>query len=832
MEEQSTSPDIGLLQQNGDGNAVVWYKKPNEKEQICEGETIKLERCDKQTNKEYENSDEEGKSSEDGKLQQKDPTVELTEDDLSEGSMSFFSSESEEENQHWSIFLQSLADKKRRKMLRILNFANKLSMRKQWSPQMPSLPYKCDSDVGTTVTGTVSPRFANTASMVEQSDLIYLCQLDEDGSGDGRTSEKEQVYIEESRKEEKQCEKQPRKEGKLLIGTPDEKGKPSEVLMKELSEKDPSEGSITSLSSDSNDESHRGSKSALSSSEKKRRSANILDTQAKKRLKQDTCEISWKEPEKSGSSGKRKQDSRDAEIDTDSKPVGCDVAQKKRKFGRAIDDTQLKMLGPLKLPELVKGLVATTESDPQVQKLNSHLSYINRKLMSQQAIEDLADDELSPSPPPIYNDLGIRVNTRDFRLRRKLSDRRQKIISHLIQTDPTFEAPPEYKPQKLYRKLYVPVKEYPCYNFIGPIIGPHGRTHKRLEKETGARIILRGKGSCKLDRAKKYKNVKAVEDEDLHVYIEADNQESMNVAVEMVEKLLVPVEEATNKAQLRELGEVNSSTRREETPLLASNVASACSTVSTSWFGGSVPPGPTHPWTGGRRALGGASLSSCSGKAQNIDESKLFVCFLPRSVDNNRLRGLFVPFGPLCEAVVVMDKTTGSSKGYGFVKYTSPRFAAEAVTRMNGYRIDGKVLLVRVAGCPPSAANVARKTRGPRSASHLQGYHDPASVPRVHASLFPENTPPVVDWEDPQGPVPPELPYPSFLKNNGSLMQTPVTGRLPAPPFGSSGRIEIFRCTGSQKGLGSQVQRYQPAPDSGLCSLQYFFRSPQFPFVR
>ncbi|KAJ6813375.1 nuclear pore complex protein NUP205 isoform X1 [Iris pallida] len=110
----------------------------------------------------------------------------------------------------------------------------------------------------------------------------------------------------------------------------------------------------------------------------------------------------------------------------------------------------------------------------------------------------------SPSPSPIYNDLRMRVNTRDFRLRRKLSDRRQKIISHLIQTDPTFEAPPEYKPQKMYRKLYIPVKEYPCYNFIGLIIGPHGCTHKRLEKETEARIILRGKGSCKLDRAKKY----------------------------------------------------------------------------------------------------------------------------------------------------------------------------------------------------------------------------------------------------------------------------------------------------------------------------------------
>ncbi|KAJ6827840.1 nuclear pore complex protein NUP205 isoform X2 [Iris pallida] len=108
---------------------------------------------------------------------------------------------------------------------------------------------------------------------------------------------------------------------------------------------------------------------------------------------------------------------------------------------------------------------------------------------------------------------------------------------------------------------------------------------------------------------------------------------------------------------------------QEETPLLAINVASACSTVSTSEdrnhggvssFGGPVPPRPTHPWTG-RTTL--RALSSCSGKAQNINESKLFVCFLPRSVDNNRLRGLFVPFGLLYEAVVVMGKITGSITG-------------------------------------------------------------------------------------------------------------------------------------------------------------------------
>ena len=50
------------------------------------------------------------------------------------------------------------------------------------------------------------------------------------------------------------------------------------------------------------------------------------------------------------------------------------------------------------------------------------------------------------------------------------------------------------EPQKLFKKLYVPVKEYPGYNFIGPIIGLRGNTQQRMQKETGAKIHVRGKG--------------------------------------------------------------------------------------------------------------------------------------------------------------------------------------------------------------------------------------------------------------------------------------------------------------------------------------------------
>ena len=39
--------------------------------------------------------------------------------------------------------------------------------------------------------------------------------------------------------------------------------------------------------------------------------------------------------------------------------------------------------------------------------------------------------------------------------------------------------------------------------------------------------------------------------------------------------------------------------------------------------------------------------------------------------------------------------------GYGFVKFADAASATQAVQHMNGYRLEGKVLAVRVAGKPP-----------------------------------------------------------------------------------------------------------------------------------
>ena len=46
-------------------------------------------------------------------------------------------------------------------------------------------------------------------------------------------------------------------------------------------------------------------------------------------------------------------------------------------------------------------------------------------------------------------------------------------------------------------KVFVPVKDFPEYNFVGRILGPRGMTAKQLEQETGCKIMVRGKGSMR-----------------------------------------------------------------------------------------------------------------------------------------------------------------------------------------------------------------------------------------------------------------------------------------------------------------------------------------------
>jgi RNA recognition motif-containing protein len=77
--------------------------------------------------------------------------------------------------------------------------------------------------------------------------------------------------------------------------------------------------------------------------------------------------------------------------------------------------------------------------------------------------------------------------------------------------------------------------------------------------------------------------------------------------------------------------------------------------------------------------------------------AKVYVGNLPFSVDDNQLKEMFAQYGEISEAVVIKDKFSGRSKGFGFVTFSSAESAEKAIAEMNGKDMQGRALKVNEA---------------------------------------------------------------------------------------------------------------------------------------
>ena len=76
---------------------------------------------------------------------------------------------------------------------------------------------------------------------------------------------------------------------------------------------------------------------------------------------------------------------------------------------------------------------------------------------------------------------------------------------------------------------------------------------------------------------------------------------------------------------------------------------------------------------------------------------KLFIGGLSFSTSNERLREVFAQVGVVESAEVVVDRVTGSSRGFGFVQMATGEAADAAVKKFNGHELDGRTLKVEHA---------------------------------------------------------------------------------------------------------------------------------------
>ena len=77
--------------------------------------------------------------------------------------------------------------------------------------------------------------------------------------------------------------------------------------------------------------------------------------------------------------------------------------------------------------------------------------------------------------------------------------------------------------------------------------------------------------------------------------------------------------------------------------------------------------------------------------------NKLFVGNLSFNTTENDLQDMFAAHGNVTETNLMMDRTTGRPRGFGFVTMSSDEEAQTAMGALNGHSVDGRALTVNIA---------------------------------------------------------------------------------------------------------------------------------------
>ena len=86
---------------------------------------------------------------------------------------------------------------------------------------------------------------------------------------------------------------------------------------------------------------------------------------------------------------------------------------------------------------------------------------------------------------------------------------------------------------------------------------------------------------------------------------------------------------------------------------------------------------------------------------------KLYVGNLNFEASEDQVRELFNTYGEVQEVKIVMDRFTGRSRGFAFVRYNTADSAAKAKDALNGQPFQGKTLVIDLA------RTEQREPRGP-----------------------------------------------------------------------------------------------------------------------
>lgn len=97
------------------------------------------------------------------------------------------------------------------------------------------------------------------------------------------------------------------------------------------------------------------------------------------------------------------------------------------------------------------------------------------------------------------------------------------------------------------------------------------------------------------------------------------------------------------------------------------------------------------------QALRNMELRNSASRAAPTLPCRLFVGGLSFDTHQDTLRAAFEEHGPVSDAVILQDRATGKSRGFGFVTMANFKDASKAIAALNGAQLDGRSLVVKVA---------------------------------------------------------------------------------------------------------------------------------------
>lgn len=84
---------------------------------------------------------------------------------------------------------------------------------------------------------------------------------------------------------------------------------------------------------------------------------------------------------------------------------------------------------------------------------------------------------------------------------------------------------------------------------------------------------------------------------------------------------------------------------------------------------------------------------------------KLFVGNIDWHASAEELQALFEQHGEILECIIIKDRETGRSKGFGFVTFANPEDADKAIEALHEHDFNGRNLVVNEARPPQPRAD-------------------------------------------------------------------------------------------------------------------------------